>query len=144
CRQETAQIRPVQSKGRSRPYPQNRRPRIPSHNHNVKQRENPMTTGMYCHPSRLGERAYTPGETVLSNPFVYFSRPAEFRHFSAKFRLREHHRTQDFRPPMRSQVEARYGCMALTMSGPPGGKPLICYQDVDRLREFRDAAVLLG
>jgi hypothetical protein len=40
---------------------------------------------MYCHPGRVGERAYTPGETALSNPFVEFLKPAEIRHFLPKF-----------------------------------------------------------
>jgi hypothetical protein len=36
---------------------------------------------MFRHPGRVGERAYTPGETVLSNPFVQPLKTAEIRHF---------------------------------------------------------------
>jgi hypothetical protein len=39
---------------------------------------------MFCHPGRVGERAYTPGETRLSNAFVQFVRTAENRLFSAR------------------------------------------------------------
>jgi len=66
----------------------NRRPRIPSQNNNVKQRENPIATSMFCHPGRVGERAYTPGETVLSNLFETFLKPAEIRHFCPEIRVR--------------------------------------------------------
>jgi len=36
---------------------------------------------MFRHPGRVGERAYTPGETALSNPFVARPETAEIRHF---------------------------------------------------------------